>query len=1020
MGTKVGKIILDVDADGTFLERDIRREARKGGANAGKDFSRSFSRNLVLPTSRFAAFGKRTEAIAARSGRRSGLLFAARFNAGVRTAFAGLRRDFDRANRRLVGNLGDAFRDLGTLFLDGLPGARGLQRQIIRLSQSGRNFANTFRVGVNLALADFSTLVNERVRQPLERFGRLIEQRAIRPLRRFGTELSERFVSSVNRFRVVVNDRVTNALEPLRRRLRSVSENLREFGDSISTQISPFNSVGRAVRNYAEDLRGLAPRLRILRREIGLVNQANREARAEQAASRGGIFSRFFRGFGRGGGAAGGGATDLLEGFGDALDGVNKKSGGFFSRWKTLPRGFRRLSFFILLFANLAESIAVLGSATGSGLTVLLGSAQRLLSGLSAGAVILLTTLLPLAPAIGVVIAAFRGFSGELDELPPKTQKFAKAAKDLGEPLKALRESIQERFFDGLTKPFVSLTEKLLPVAERGLGRIADVINDSLLDVFERLGSDRGLFNLEALFRGFAPILRDLLSAGNDFGAALGEIFIIALPFARDFAGFLADISRTFKEYTQSAEGRREIREWLERGSRIVSNFVKGVINLGAAFGNIFRAGAPQIDRFNAYLFDIIERFREWTGSLEGQNALAEWFKNGERVFIALEKVLISAAKTLNGLVDEDAIRRFEDFAGSIERLLPDLGSFLEFLGDLNLLGIAAELLEGFFDGLAPIAEILSPIVRSLSDLVILIFGFSTILNPLTLLLTPLFLGLQVTSGAIEKLREKLSPLLEVFKEASDLVGGALTDAFIKVGEAVLRLVLDSWGVLIPEGQDVVKFLSENLVPIIQTRVIPWIENFAEKVVELVDEFRTEWIPVLKDLWDAFKNDLLPALRDGIDGFRRFMDRIGEIRQKAQPAIDALRKLADLFGLIPRNFTTNVTVNRTGNGGGGGGGNLALASGGILSQRRQIAPGVIAGEAGLEAVVPLRRPLSQVDPSVRELSAIARGLYSKTGSYASTGRGVTVAEGAITVLAPYSDPRNVAVAVLDELAEELR
>jgi hypothetical protein len=64
------------------------------------------------------------------------------------------------------------------------------------------------------------------------------------------------------------------------------------------------------------------------------------------------------------------------------------------------------------------------------------------------------------------------------------------------------------------------------------------------------------------------------------------------------------------------------------------------------------------------------------------------------------------------------------------------------------------------------------------------------------------------------------------------------------------------------------------------------------------------------------------------------------------------------------------------------------------------------GEAGAEALVPLDRPLSQVDPSVRGLSAIAQGL---------AGLGPNISEGAIVITTPATDARVIAESVLDRL-----
>lgn len=58
----------------------------------------------------------------------------------------------------------------------------------------------------------------------------------------------------------------------------------------------------------------------------------------------------------------------------------------------------------------------------------------------------------------------------------------------------------------------------------------------------------------------------------------------------------------------------------------------------------------------------------------------------------------------------------------------------------------------------------------------------------------------------------------------------------------------------------------------------------------------------------------------------------------------------------------------------------SMAAGGFANFRQFIRPDVIAGESGREAVVPLDRPLGQVDPAVRLLSAFAQGLLPLGGT----------------------------------------
>jgi phage-related protein len=88
-----------------------------------------------------------------------------------------------------------------------------------------------------------------------------------------------------------------------------------------------------------------------------------------------------------------------------------------------------------------------------------------------------------------------------------------------------------------------------------------------------------------------------------------------------------------------------------------------------------------------------------------------------------------------------------------------------------------------------------------------------------------------------------------------------------------------------------------------------------------------------------------------------------------------------------------------------------MASGGVLMGPRRI----LAGEAGPEAVVPLNRPLSMVNPSVRGLSAVAQGKAPSGGTDRPT-RILNVNEGAIQILGD-RDPARTSLSVVNRLVE---
>lgn len=179
------------------------------------------------------------------------------------------------------------------------------------------------------------------------------------------------------------------------------------------------------------------------------------------------------------------------------------------------------------------------------------------------------------------------------------------------------------------------------------------------------------------------------------------------------------------------------------------------------------------------------------------------------------------------------------------------------------------------------------------------------------------------------------------------------------------------------------------------------------------------------------------------DGRGRLIEMLGQLGITGQAAEDYANKL----GLIPRDVQTNVSANNLQNLIAQTGdlqymltsingstysytmrgeyiqvGNREItppgyASGGMLNGPRKI----LAGEAGPEAIVPLRRPLSQVDPSVRALSAIAQGLTPKMASGGIIGapsRQVVFEAGSIVVQGT-TDPREAALEVADAVAERV-
>lgn len=158
-----------------------------------------------------------------------------------------------------------------------------------------------------------------------------------------------------------------------------------------------------------------------------------------------------------------------------------------------------------------------------------------------------------------------------------------------------------------------------------------------------------------------------------------------------------------------------------------------------------------------------------------------------------------------------------------------------------------------------------------------------------------------------------------------------------------------------------------------------------------------------------------------VDRYGRIPPDVLTLLRKKGVTPDEIQRIIDKYNRIPPYKQTILeTIYKSSVWGGTKGGDPRLrgASGMIVTQATRL----LAGEAGPEAIVPLNRPLSQVDPSVKALSAFAQGIpldginerRMASGGVVVPSRAVTVAPGAIVVATPTTNPRAVAVEVLNE------
>jgi hypothetical protein len=622
------------------------------------------------------------------------------------------------------------------------------------------------------------------------------------------------------------------------------------------------------------------------------------------------------------------------------------------------------------LVASLASSIVgILVALAGSVAFAVVGAIAPL-AGL----------LAPVGIAIGVIVAG-------VATLDSKTKTaITKAIKPLTASIREMggvaRTAFLNTLFDttdsaiqgGRFKNLDDLVKRMqiLRPLFRAVGRGLGDFTQELLSGFQSKTFD----NFVSTMSTFIPeVFRRLGRIVSNVGGIFANLFIDTVPSARSFLGWLQQITREFDNFLRdhpnkvkhflddAADSAHSLGDFLGAAARLLGS----LLGAGRSTGNsIFDSLAKNIDKFNNFLnppatghtvFDEaaggIRRFQDNAKKVPATSPLDAWFKESKQVADNLGQIVVGLGKifdaldspegrkNLNFLLDQ--LTKIAALAGPLELVASAITDMLNPIASLAEIGHSAKSsgLVGFLDGIARS-------VSRLNDIRLPNLNLGKRINSL-------FSGLDgpTRSGSTLVIHP---PNLDWIPSASRKVGHFFSS--------------------ITGAADNVSFSS---ITHAASGTVSHINSLFGGVPGHLLGLSGRWANVAS-VWAASM-------------LSRISDIPGEI-------VDFFRGLganiANAIGSIGLHFDFPDPPSWLGKLGGGLGAlkNRLTATGGIFdgAQMRVIA------EAGAEAVVPLTGPLSAVDPSVRALAAIARGLTPTGGTATVTpGRTVNVEQNITTV-----------------------
>ena len=664
----------------------------------------------------------------------------------------------------------------------------------------------------------------------------------------------------------------------------------------------------------------------------------------------------------------------------------------------------------LAVLAGAAVALSVILGPVVALFSLLLGVVTALAATLTfglAGALIgTLALLVPLVAGVGVAVAAIAGLDDETKKLLKNDFKpLIKDAKDLS-------SAMGKEFADNLDG---GITSRVLQTGLRTARSLLLDMSDSVGDVLRRFAS----IGESSAFRRFINTMESVLpNAIRDVGFGLADFtegflgFLRGLaPTIEDVAESFADLGDRFNEWANSKEGQESLRTFFEDASESLGKVRDLFKEVGGLIGDLFSNGGKDTgdDLFES-MTDSIKEFRE---NLDGDE-IERWFNDAKD----LAEELGDTFKQIGELIDDldsslnrssvitafdlaaDGVSLFTLALEASQQQTLSLMQLILFLGDL-IATVIGGISSGIIDEIAGAVGQLASLIEPLADLPVIGDKFKGMVDPL------------------RQAEEKLRGLADSAEDLGGTTG--------KIDAARESLSLLAKGVApgdIQRVRDLQSAISNIPDDVVTEMVVEGDKLSAKKIQGLIKEYNLTPDEV-ETLTSVLGTDKAKGQLESLTDAARVFDRsdpnpLALLTDRASGPLGAvMARLLDVDGFVANSTVVTTYVRRYESEGRPGMGPdfLPTASGGMFGTITNGAQVRLIGEEGAEAVVPLNRPLSQVDPAVRWLSAIAQGLQDPEGPggpYTQSGK--TIDASGWQIITPSSDARAVAAEVLNDLA----
>jgi len=600
------------------------------------------------------------------------------------------------------------------------------------------------------------------------------------------------------------------------------------------------------------------------------------------------------------------------------------------------------------LISNLAAAIVALGSAVA----FTLGAGLGVLAGL----------LLPVAAGLGTLGLAFMGMSD-------KTKKALKESlKPITDQLKDLQEIARGGILRGLDKAAEPLAKGMKTVAPL-IQATSNAIGDMIGQFAQGTASPGFKKFIDTMVIYIPDAISSLTGIIKNVASGLGGIFEGVIPITQDFLGWLSGITEEFAHWGQTT-GPEDVIGFMETAKGAAEDLWGLITSSGELLGRLLfnkdaaKGGGSILDQMTGQVQDWIDTLKK------DPDAFKNWIGDGVDSIKKIGAGLDHLGEMFDKLDTPKNRKAATQVLGLIE-------------GGLGAISTTIGIVSGAWEGFMGLLEVVPQIgvIKQMKDV------YDNAVKVKDQIANIDWGGLwnKIPKPDFGKLFGKFN-LKDVINPGGVL--GAITGPFKgksgnslrSMGKFLLRNIINPGGVL---GAILSPFRGKasNALKAMGKFLLKHIINPAGILAAVTSPFKGLNDDILKAIGKV-------ALKLLVDVGGAAAAVIAPFRGLADDIVAAIGTIIPHFQMPHINWPKPPAWMHT-------------AKGGMF-----LGPQVrLIGEAGPEAVVPLARPLSQVDPAVRALSAFAQG---KWGAETTNNNQRSLNVGGLTIITPTKDPAAVA------------